>query len=202
VLYLYPAAAAAQGMSSSRGKIRVVETLDPSTYGRTRQVVRDLTPEEIRSVQRALREAGFRLSWLTGKLDRATRDALSDFQVERGLVVCGCASYETVVALGLRPSVIMTLIAASAGSVSPGDADVRAAVYYPIPIPIRVPGPGEPEDGEDGEEEMPVAGPPLIVPEIPNRPGVRPAPPLRVSPTGASLIEIGRAFPPDPRIVH
>jgi hypothetical protein len=78
-----------------------------------------------------------------GKLGPATRGALERFQRERGLQVCGCVTYETVVSLGLRPLVVQTVV----GSVAPEPPGVEV-----IMPPGLTPGPpttfaGEPPVG-------------------------------------------------------
>jgi hypothetical protein len=224
ILVIAPGPAPAQGRYGEEPEIRVVETLDPSTLARTRQVVHDLTPQEILSIQKALRAAGYRLSWLTGQLDQPTRQALRAFQEGRGLVVCGCPSYETIVALGLRPSVIMTLIADARDASQAGSSYVAhdVAMYYPIPVPVLVPlgfrpghrGPGGGGDGGDGEGVtggpagipggaggMPT-GAPGDAPSLPNRPGIRPPPPGRVGPAQGRVVSVLRGPRFTPRIVH
>lgn len=155
----------------------MVETVAESTGDRRRYVVRDLEEEEIRSVQRALREEGYvGIGW-TGRLDDGTRDGLRRFQADRGLVECACVSYETVVALGLRPEVVAT-VSASEGVPAEGrlvDLDDYGWIY-PVPIPVLVPRPC-PADGcgvgDTGSPGAPGAAAP---------PGVRPAPPTEPRP--------------------
>jgi hypothetical protein len=175
--------------SSSDGDIRVVETVDPVSGQRYRQAVYDLTKKEIKAVQRAMREAGYLGVGWTGQLDHGTVKALTELQEERGLYLCGCVSYETIVALGLKPAVEVTTVAVGGSSASGYGTDdaysygYRAGVYYPILIPIRVP-----IDPEGTEPEAPAPGA-AIVPEFPPSgpvtPGVRPLPPpTRVIPAG------------------
>ena len=85
--------------------VRVVEAVSGTTGDRQRYVVRDLDEAEIKAVQAALRDQGYvGIGW-TGRLDDGTVEGLRRLQRERGLVECGCISYETIVALGLRPDV-------------------------------------------------------------------------------------------------
>lgn len=86
--------------------IRVVERVDQHGRRVEREVVDRLLPAEILAVQVALADAGFELGAMTGALDPATRGALRRFQIDRGLSICGCVSYETVVALGIVPRVV------------------------------------------------------------------------------------------------
>ena len=160
------------GLSPSRAgaqeSIRVVEAVSASTGDRQRYVIRDLDAREIRTLQSALREAGYvGIGW-TGRLDDGTVRGLTRFQAERGLVECGCVSYETVVALGIRPEVIATVAVepgrstsvSAAGNASTGSTDFHSGILYPVGIPIYVPWPpaceNDPCDGEppgDGGEE-------------------------------------------------
>lgn len=98
--------ARAQVRSDAAATIRVVEYADPGTGRRERTVVDDLTPAEVLQVQRALGRAGYEPGVRTGALGPATRRALSRFQAARGLRICGCVSYETVIALGIVPEVV------------------------------------------------------------------------------------------------
>jgi hypothetical protein len=91
--------------------IRVIEIVDPASGLSARQVADDLTPAEIARVQRALAAAGFVTGRATGTLNPATRVALGRFQAARGLSRCECVSYETIVALGIRPLVVAAIYA-------------------------------------------------------------------------------------------
>jgi len=195
VTLVAPQPVAAQ--SSSSGDIRVVETVDPVSGARYRQAVYDLTKNEIKAVQRALREDGYHGVGWTGQLDHGTIKALNELQAERGLYQCGCVSYETIVALGLKPDVQVTTVAVGGTSAAAYGADDRyrsgysSGVYYPIAVPIFVPvDPDDPDspDGPDGG--VPASGtigaptypPPGAVP-----PGIRPLPPpTRVIPSGSN----------------
>ena len=182
---------------ASDGDVRVVETVDPVSGARYRQAVYDLTKNEIKAVQRALREDGYHGVGWTGQLDHGTIKALNELQAERGLYQCGCVSYETIVALGLKPDVQVTTVAVGGTSAAAYGADDRyrsgysSGVYYPIAVPIFVPvDPDDPDspDGPDGG--VPASGtigaptypPPGAVP-----PGIRPLPPpTRVIPSGSN----------------
>jgi len=166
-----PASARAQEM------IRVVETVTAATGDRQRYVVRDLEEDEIRSVQRALRAAGFvGIGW-TGRLDEGTRAGLRRFQADRGLVVCGCVSYETVVALGMHPEVVATVPTPTQDRAEGRLLDVDGYGWiYPVPIPVLVPRPC-PAAGCAGDRP--------VSPDAPgtaNPPGIRPAPPSEPRP--------------------
>ncbi|MDP2479349.1 MAG: peptidoglycan-binding domain-containing protein [Candidatus Palauibacterales bacterium] len=103
---------APEAASSVRMPIPVVERFDPATGRRARRTVSQLTVGEIVTLQAGLGRVGQDPGVRSGSLDRATRSALSAFQRERGLPPCGCPSYATVVALGLEPRVVETVIAA------------------------------------------------------------------------------------------
>ena len=175
---------------SSDSGIRVVETVDPVSGARYRQAVYDLTKKEIRAVQRALRADGYLGVGWTGQLDHGTIKALNELQEERRLYQCGCVSYETIVALGLKPDVQVTTVAVGATSGSAYGADdrsrwgYRSGVYYPIAVPIFVP--VDPDDPDDG---IPAPGSPATTtwpPPGATPPGVRPLPPpTRVIPAGS-----------------
>lgn len=101
-----PILARAQPAVAPATAVRVIEVVDPRSGSSVRQVADDLTPAEIARVQRALAAAGFVSGRATGTLNPATRLALGRFQAARGLHRCECVSYETVVALGIRPVVV------------------------------------------------------------------------------------------------
>lgn len=90
--------------------IPVVERFDPATGRRARRTVAELTTGQILAIQRALARAGYDPGVRGGALDRPTRSALSAFQRARDLPACGCPSYATVVALGLQPQVVETVV--------------------------------------------------------------------------------------------
>ncbi|MCL7960090.1 MAG: hypothetical protein M8861_07860 [marine benthic group bacterium] len=186
-----------QAQRSSDPGIRVVETVDPVSGARYRQAVYDLTKKEIKAVQRALREDGHLGVGWTGQLDHGTVKALNELQVERGLYQCGCVSYETIVALGLKPDVQVTTVAVGGTSTAAYGADDRyrsgysSGIYYPIAVPILVPvDPDDPDAPDEPAGDVPASGaigaptypPPGAVP-----PGIRPLPPpTRVMPSGSN----------------
>lgn len=145
--------------------VRTVEALNPVTGDRQRYVVRDLDESEIRTVQKALRSEGYvGIGW-TGRLDEGTAAGLSRFQAERGLVECGCISYETIVALGIRPEIVATVSAAPGESGVRGEgaataSDLHSGVLYPVGIPVYIPRPPPcpPDSCEDGGGEKPGGG--------------------------------------------
>ena len=191
LVLLVPQPAHAQ-RSSSDGDVRVVETVDPVSGTRYRQAVYDLTKKEIKAVQRALREDGYLGVGWTGRMDDGTIKALNELQEERGLYQCGCVSYETIVALGLKPDVLVTTVAVGGTSGSAHGTDdpyyrgYRSGIYYPIAVPIFVP--ADPDDPDGPAADQPASGapttptypPPGAVP-----PGIRPLPPIRVIPAGS-----------------
>lgn len=86
-------------------EIRVAEVAN--AFGARREVVADLWPDEVLRIQVELARAGYDPGVRTGRLDSETRRALTRFQAARRLVICGCPSYETVVALGIPPVVVV-----------------------------------------------------------------------------------------------
>ena len=184
--------------------VRVVEAVSEASGDRQRYVVRDLDDSEIKAVQAALRGEGYiGIGW-TGRLDDGTVEGLTRFQRERGLVECGCISYETVVALGLRPEIVATVSAdpvptASDGYASGYRSGISSGIYYPVGIPIYVPRPppcdedpcaehhgGGPDDGSGDGSQVTIGAPGVAgtvggggtaVP-----PGIRPAAPNPRSP--------------------
>lgn len=203
-----------QGVDAE-GDVRVIEIVDPGSGQRYRQAVYDLTKREIRAVQRALRKAGYLGVGWTGRLDHGTVSALSRLQEDRGLYLCGCVSYETVVALGLTPAVEVTTVAV--GGSGAGSYGIERGycygcqygLYYPVPVPIWVPvdaddgAGGEPgrEGGVDPHGSVPEA-PPSAGPAGPVTPGIRPPHPGRVGPPPpAGLAPEPRPAAPATRVV-
>ncbi len=198
-------AAALPAPAVAQDVVRVVEAVSGTTGDRQRYVVRDLDEAEIKSVQTALRDQGYiGIGW-TGRLDDGTVEGLRRFQQERGLVECGCISYETIVALGLRPEVVATVSAdpvpaAGDGYASGYRSGYTSGIYYPIGIPIYVPRPPpcekDPCDGTTGGEDgtgdgsgIPIGSPGASGSGASGRsgttavpPGIRPAPPTPRSP--------------------
>jgi hypothetical protein len=181
---------------SSDSGIRVVETVDPVSGTRYRQAVYDLTKKEIKAVQKALRADGYLGVGWTGQLDHGTIRALNELQEERGLYQCGCVSYETIVALGLKPNVQVTTVAVGAAGGSAYGTDdrsqwgYRSGAYYPIAVPIFVPeDPDDPDAPGAPPGDLPVSGSetvPTYPPAGATPPGVRPLPPpTREIPAGA-----------------
>lgn len=185
--------------------VRVVEAVSQTTGDRQRYVVRELDEGEIKAVQTALREQGYiGIGW-TGRLDDGTVDGLRRFQQERGLVECGCISYETIVALGLRPEIVASIPTGSYAATSETyesryRSGYTSGIYYPIGIPIYVPRPPpcekDPCDGSEGGEDgtgdgsgIPIGSPGASGSGASGRsgttavpPGIRPAPPTPRSP--------------------
>lgn len=114
--------------ASAPTSIRVVETFHHDTGERSRHLVGRLTADEILAIQERLRERAGLQRFERGALDEATRSALRRFQRERGLEVCGCATYETALALGLEPRVVLTRLV-GAGDDGRGEPEVE--VVYP-----------------------------------------------------------------------
>jgi hypothetical protein len=106
-----PPAITAQPAVAAATSVRVIEFVDPWTGERIRAVAEDLTAPEISRIQRALASAGFDPGRATGRMTPATALALGRFQSSRGLLRCDCVSYETILALRIRPVVVATISA-------------------------------------------------------------------------------------------
>ena len=104
-----PEATLAQSAVAAASSIRVVEIVDPWTGERIRIVAEDLTASEISRIQRALASAGFDPGRATGRLDSATLLAVGRFQASRGLFWCDCVTYETILALRIRPFLVASI---------------------------------------------------------------------------------------------
>jgi hypothetical protein len=83
------------------GALRVGHRFDPVTDTYRVVVIPPVSPDVIRAAQQVLRSEGLLDTPATGVLDRVTRSALRDFQVDRGLRITGVLDYETAIALGL-----------------------------------------------------------------------------------------------------
>lgn len=102
-----PAVAPAQDAIEPASSVRVVETRSRFSGQLVRQVVENLEPAEVLRVQVELGRAGFDPKFRNGIVNTSTRRALRGFQTARGLRVCSCVSYETVIALGIRPQLLI-----------------------------------------------------------------------------------------------
>jgi hypothetical protein len=102
-----PEVAPAQDVIEPASKVRVVEARGRVSGQLVRQVVEDLEPAEVLRVQIELGHAGFDPKFRNGVVNTSTRRALRRFQIARGLRICSCVSYETVIALGIRPELLV-----------------------------------------------------------------------------------------------
>ena len=84
------------------------------------RVASPLSAREVLAVQEALAAAGEDPGVRDGRMLDPTVIALNRFQVDAGLEICGCVSYETVLALGLTPLVVQTVI----GTVEEPDVEI------------------------------------------------------------------------------
>ncbi|MEJ2152546.1 MAG: hypothetical protein P8Y29_06280, partial [Gemmatimonadota bacterium] len=101
-----PAMAPAQDVIEPASSVRVIETRSRFSGRLVRQVVDILEPAEVLRVQVELGRAGFDPKFRNGVINTSTRRALRRFQIARGLGICSCVSYETVIALGIRPQLL------------------------------------------------------------------------------------------------
>lgn len=102
-----PAVVRAQNVIEPAASVRVVETRSRFSGQLVRQVIEDLEPAEVLRVQVELGRAGFDPKFRNGIVNTSTRHALRRFQTARGLRICSCVSYETVIALGIRPQLLI-----------------------------------------------------------------------------------------------
>ncbi len=102
-----PAPAPAQDTIEPASSVRVVEARNRVSGQVVRQVVENLEPAEVLRVQVELGRAGFDPRFRNGVVNTSMRRALRRFQVARGLRICSCVSYETVIALGIRPQLLL-----------------------------------------------------------------------------------------------
>jgi len=102
-----PGIAPAQDVIEPAPGVRVIEARSRVSGQLVRQVVEDLEPAEVLRVQIELGRAGFDPKSRNGVVNTSTRRALRRFQIARGLRICSCVSYETVIALGIRPELLI-----------------------------------------------------------------------------------------------
>lgn len=200
-----PGTAPAQNRIDPAPAVRVVESRDPVSGQVARWVVENPTPAEVLRIQVELARAGFDPRIRSGVLDGPTRRALSSFQTARGIVICGCLTYETIVALGIRPQVVDFASSGTGGGYDGYAREGYPGVGYDSYSQVIVVGPGffhphrrhtipgvvvghEPAIGAGRLDRRP---PPVSV----GVRGIRPLPPPRLRPGGS--IRSG-ARPPRP----
>jgi peptidoglycan hydrolase-like protein with peptidoglycan-binding domain len=105
-LILLASPAPAQDRIGPARAIRVVELVDASGTRLERTVLEPMTPAEVLRLQVALGRSGFDPGVRSGVVDAETEIALRQFQLARDLEVCGCPSYETILALGVPVDVV------------------------------------------------------------------------------------------------
>jgi peptidoglycan hydrolase-like protein with peptidoglycan-binding domain len=123
----------------------------------------ELSPEQVRTVQRSLSERGFAVD-PTGTFDDRTQTALMDFQRARGLPATGNLNNPTVEALGIDPRDVMP-------------------VHGSRPAPSRDTSPSGTSDGSSATGTGSASGPerPGHAPAEPSHPSTQDEP---QSPTG------------------
>lgn len=156
------AAPAQEGAREGAPHLRAVQVLEPASGAASRTLLRPLTPSERLRIETALAEADLRPGDVDGVFDEGTARALEAFQDEYDLVRCGCASLETVEALGIEVRVVMTEVASSeeevrriargrdAGAAARTGAGVEI-VYPTTPAPASEP--SGPESDRAAEQE-------------------------------------------------
>lgn len=152
------------------------------------RVVEPLRASEVRAVQSALAATGYDPGALDGLMGPATRGALRAFQGSTGGEVCGCIDYETIVALGLRPLVIQTVIGEETD-------EPRVEIIAPVrPLaPRAAPAPPPPETVYVATQ--PVAGAMWVYPAFPVGVPVPNGSPRPATPPPAGVPFGGRGAP-------
>jgi len=193
-----PGTAASQDRIGAAPTIRVVERIETGTRRATRFVVEDLTPAEILRLQVELDRAGYDPRSRSGILDERTRRELTRFQSARGLEICGCVTYETIVALGIAPDVVARV---EGGSETAWAYDRSYDRTYRRTVPVVIFVPGHRDHGFTGPGVV-VGHEPAVgagrwahsrdrvgrFPSRPERIDVRPAPPLPPSQPGRRIL--------------
>ena len=101
----------------------------------------DLSPEQIRLVQRSLVDRGFAVD-PGGTFDDRTQTALMDFQRARGLPATGNLNQSTIDALGLDPRDVMPVRGTVGAPEGRGSQDEGYRAPGDVDAPL---GPGKPE---------------------------------------------------------
>lgn len=122
-------AAHAQDAIRPASQIRVVQSFDRRTGRTVRDVVANPSPAEVLRVQVELGRSGYDPGLRSGVVDEPTRRALRRFQIARGLTICGCLTYETIVALGIGARVVDD----DHGGVASSGAHARDRVHVVVP---------------------------------------------------------------------
>ena len=101
------AVAALAGCSAHQGAAPGSPGPEPESSARSNALpASDLSPEQVRLVQRALADRGYPVN-LTGAFDGQTQTALSQFQRARGLPADGKLDPSTLETLGIDPRDVM-----------------------------------------------------------------------------------------------
>ena len=74
-------------------------------------------------------------------------------------MICGCISYETVLALGMKPKVSQTLVGGTAGVTGLNRNRSLVDVVYAIPVPVPVLPPRIPDRPDGPDKPEPPDGP-------------------------------------------
>lgn len=138
VLFVFVAVAALLACSNKARTYEGSTTAGPASPDGAQSAViqpSDLSPEQVRLVQRSLVDRGFAVD-PGGTFDDRTQTALMDFQRARGLAATGKLNQPTIDALGLDPRDVMPvrgtvgapddLRTGDEGYRAPGDVDAPA----------------------------------------------------------------------------
>ncbi len=109
------AMAALAGCSAHRGSAPSAPA--PAAAAAPGYPASDLSPEQVRLVQRALADRGYPVD-LTGVFDARTQAALSQFQRARGLPAKGTLDHNTLETLGIDPRDVRPVRGTDGGAAS------------------------------------------------------------------------------------
>jgi len=113
------AIAALAGCSAHQSSSSGAATAQPESAGRRAFPASDLSPEQVRLVQRALADRGYAVD-LTGTFDEHTQTALAEFQRARGLPADGKLDSNTLETLGIDPRDVMPVRGSEGAEPGPG----------------------------------------------------------------------------------
>lgn len=136
--------AAAAPADLVRPGVRVIAFVQIDDDRTQHRVVKPLLAEEILLIQESLAEAGAETGARDGLLGESTMAALSRFQEEAALEPCACVNYATILALGLPPRIVQTVVG-EPDDESDAEVVVGNTQLPETPTPVVVPVAAPPE---------------------------------------------------------